>query len=175
MRVTVVVGNPKRQSRTLSVATAVADAVAAPGDERLVVDLADSCAALLDWGSVEVQELSARVAASQLLVVASPTFKATYAGLLKVFLDRYATDGLAGVVAVPVMTGAGAGHALAPDTHLRPLLVELGASVPTRSVYVTEDQLPVLGDVVAAWSAGARPVLDRILARADRRATGPSS
>ena len=39
-------------------------------------------------------------------MLASPTFKATYTGVLKLFLDKVPTDGLAGVAAVPVMMGA---------------------------------------------------------------------
>jgi FMN reductase len=66
--------------------------------------------------------------------VASPTYKATYPGLLKSFLDWFSTTGLAGVTVVPVMVGAAAQHALAVKTHLRPLLVELGATVPTRGL-----------------------------------------
>jgi FMN reductase len=56
----------------------------------------------------------ARVAASRLLVVASPTYKATCTGLLKAFLDRFPHQGLAGVTAVPLMLGASHAHALAP-------------------------------------------------------------
>jgi flavin reductase like protein len=51
-------------------------------------------------------------AASQLAVFARPTFKATYSGLLKLFLEQFDSGtGLAGVVAVPVMLGAGSVHA----------------------------------------------------------------
>jgi FMN reductase len=83
--------------------------------------------------------------------------------MLKAFFDRYGSNGLAGVTAVPVMTGAWAGHLLAAEVHLRPLLVELGASVPTRALYVTEPQLPELGTVVAAWAETAIPQLRRAL------------
>jgi FMN reductase len=72
------------------------------------------------------------------VVVASPTYKAAYTGLLKVFLDRFPSDGLAGVVAVPLMLGAGPAHALAPEHTLRPVLVELGATVPTRGLYLID-------------------------------------
>jgi len=38
--------------------------------------------------------------------------KASYTGMLKAFFDRYGNNGLAGVTAVPVMTGAWAETAL---------------------------------------------------------------
>jgi FMN reductase len=162
MRIAVVVGNPKAGSRTLTVAAAVGDAIAAglPSDTGITtVDLADVAGQLFDWGSAEVSALTASVAAADVVVVASPTYKATYTGLLKAFLDRYDTNGLAGVTAVAVMVGAAPIHALAPELHLRPLLVELGASVPSRSLYVMESQLDDLDGVVAAWAAVAVPLV----------------
>ena len=108
--------------------------------------------------------LLAAVSASDLLIVASPTYKASYTGLLKSFFDRYDSSALAGAVAVAVMTGASPVHALAPEVHLRPLLVELGASVPARALYVTESQFEDLDPVIEAWAEAARPQIARALA-----------
>jgi FMN reductase len=166
MKTSIVVGNPKSGSRTLGVAVAVADSLTgnnnAPGD-RLIVDLADVAAELFDPESATVKEQLEEVASSDLVVVASPTYKATYTGLLKAFFDRYANDALARTVCVPVMTGAAPIHALAPEVHLRPLLVELGASTPTRGLYVTEQQFDVLDQVITAWAVSAHPRIDRAL------------
>ena len=162
----VVVGNPKAESRTLRVALAVAEVVAEQLEEtsaRLVIDLAGVAAELFDPESQKVNELLAGVAASDLVIVASPTFKATYTGLLKSFFDRYASNPLAKSVAVAVMTGAAPIHALAPEVHLRPLLVELGASSPTRGLYVTEQQFADLDQVIRAWAEVASPLLSRAL------------
>jgi FMN reductase len=166
MSMAVVVGNPKANSRTLRVALAVADAVAAQlndRSDRLVVDLADVAAELFDPESTTVQGLLDRVASSDLVILASPTFKATYTGLLKSFFDRYGSNALNRVVGIAVMTGAGPIHALAPEVHLRPLLVELGASTPTRSLYVTEQQFDDLNAVIGPWSETAGPLLARAL------------
>ena len=61
--------------------------------------------------AAELSRLTAEVAAADIAVFASPTYKAAYTGLLKAFLDRYGSNGLAGTIAVPVMTGGWAGHA----------------------------------------------------------------
>ncbi|HWS37132.1 MAG TPA: NAD(P)H-dependent oxidoreductase [Actinoplanes sp.] len=151
MRIAIVVGNPKPRSRTLEVARAVAAVL--PGDVVETVDLADHAERLFTWGDPVLDELTAAVAAADLLVVASPTYKATYTGMLKAFLDRYPTNGLAGVVAVPVMTGAAPDHALAVEAYLRPLLVELGASVPARGLYVVMSRMAELAEITAAWAA----------------------
>jgi len=168
MKIAVVVGNPKADSRTLHVAIAVARFLANPPPseepvEPLIVDLADVAPELFDFESTRIKELLAGVASSDLLIVASPTYKATYTGLLKVFLDRYGNDGLAGTVAIAVMTGAAPVHALAPEVHLRPLLVELGASTPARGLYVTEPQFDDLDPIIAAWAVKAKPLIDRAL------------
>jgi FMN reductase len=78
------------------------------------------------------------VRAADVAVVASPTYKATYTGLLKLFLDQVPTGDLAGVVAVPLMLGGGPTHFLAPELLLKPVLVELGATAPTRGLYLME-------------------------------------
>jgi len=50
-------------------------------------------------------------------------------------------------------------HALAPEVHLRPLLVELGASVPSRGLYVLDSALDELDSIVGAWGETALPLL----------------
>jgi FMN reductase len=166
-RIGVVVGNPKPQSRTLDVAVAVLRAAAEAGGvvagDELVVDLAGVGPEVLDWSSERVRGLVDAVAGCSLLVVASPTFKASYTGLLKGFLDWFGTTGLSGAVTVPVMVGAGPTHALAVEVHLRPVLVEIGATLPTRGLYVTEAELPRLDEVIGAWLEQAAPALRRAL------------
>jgi FMN reductase len=163
----IVVGNPKARSRTLTVAEEVlhqlGDCLGPGRAEPLTVDLAGHTAEIFDWGSATMQALTAEVAQCRLLVVASPTYKATYTGLLKAFLDRYGNDGLRGVVAVPVMVGAAPVHYLAPEVYLRPLLVELGATVPSRALYVMEPDIARLPEVVAKWAATARPLISAAL------------
>ena len=87
-RTAAVVGNPKPNSRTLA-ATIHLTRELSGHDPDLVVDLTTLGAALLDWTSVEVAELVARVGHADLVVVGSPTYKGAYTGLLKLFLDRF--------------------------------------------------------------------------------------
>jgi FMN reductase len=167
MRIAVVTGNPKPASRTQGVALAVADALAAalspePGP-HLIIDLAEHAPSLFDWSDAELSRLTAEVAAADIAIFASPTYKAAYTGMLKAFLDRYGSNGLAGTVAVPVMTGGWPGHLLAVEVHLRPVLVELGATVPARGLYVTEPEFAGLDASVAKWAEPAIPLIRRAL------------
>ncbi|GAA5153969.1 NAD(P)H-dependent oxidoreductase [Nocardioides marinquilinus] len=168
-RTAVVVGNPKPASRTLVAAVHVARELTG-AEPDLVVDLATVGPGLLVQDDAAVRELVAQVAAADLVVAASPTYKATYTGLLKLFLDRFAPDygtGLTGL-AVPLMLGAGPGHALAPELTLRPVLTEIGATVPVPGLFVLDaaHDDPTAYD---AWLARARPVVSALLDA--RRAT----
>jgi FMN reductase len=167
MTFSVVVGNPKAASRTLSVALVAAHALerrVAGVESPIVIDLADVAGELFEPQSKKVIDLLATVADSDLLLVASPTYKASYTGLLKSFFDRYASNALAHSVAVALMTGAAPTHALAVDVHLRPLLVELGASLPTRSLYVVEQQFDALDSAIDPWADAAAPLIAGALA-----------
>lgn len=169
-RVAVVVGNPKLQSRTLHAATYVATQLAGHEPDT-VLDLAELGPRLLDWHDPVVVDLVAEVGRADLVVVASPTYKGTYTGLLKLFLDRFASGSPGGLtgLAVPLMLGAGPGHALAPELSLRPVLTEIGATVPTRGLYVV-DSAHDDPSAYAHWLELARPIVTAFLAsRLDNR------
>lgn len=152
MKVVVVVGNPKPRSRTGAAAVAFAREID-PSCEIEVVDLADLGASLLQWGDADVDRAKRLVAGSDLAIFASPTYKGSYTGLLKLFLDQIASgNGLEGVVAIPFMVGGSPGHQMAPEVFLKPVLVELGAICPTPAVYVTEAALGRDG-MTEAWLA----------------------
>ena len=150
-----VVGNPKPRSRTRAAAELVVERLTgAPPD--VVVDVVDLGPGLLGWGDAAVGEAVEALTTAEVAVVASPTYKATYTGLLKLFLDHVGTGDLAGVVAVPLMLGGGPTHALAPELLLKPVLVELGATAPTKGLYLMEK---VWDDPAALdpWLLTARP------------------
>jgi FMN reductase len=137
MNVAVVVGNPKPRSRTLEAATRLA-ARLGDGPSELIIDVAELGPGLLGSGDEHVAKAVARVQSAGAVVVASPTYKASYTGILKLFLDQFATGSLAGVVAFPVMLGGAWLHSLAPEVFLRPVLVELGATCPMRGLYLLD-------------------------------------
>jgi FMN reductase len=163
MSITIVVGNPSANSRTRQVALEVAqrlsEAVGSP--VGTCVDLADHASSLFDWKDPVVGALSDLVRQSRYVVVATPTYKGTYTGLLKAFLDRFDADELTGVVAIPVMTMGSPAHSLAVDVFLRPLLVELGLSLPTRGVVLQMSRYETRESEISAWAETQLPLLDR--------------
>jgi FMN reductase len=146
----VLVGNPRPASRTLGAALALRDAVqrVVGGIETglvvetgPVVDAAELAQQVFAPGATDVKAALTALTATNVLVVASPTYKATYTGLLKAVLDQAPGGALKGIVALPLMVAAADKHALAVDLHLRPVLVELGATVPGPGVFVNEARL----------------------------------
>ena len=132
-------------------------------DDVLVIDLADLGGQLLEWGNTNVKQLKAIVLGAQALVAASPTYKASYTGLLKTFLDQFERDELEGLTTIAVMTGASPAHSLVVETQLKPVLVEIGASLPTRGVYLAGSQIDDPGPHLAEWYTMARRPLERIV------------
>lgn len=164
--ITILVGNPQPGSRTRAVAEELAGQLAARHDVEVAetIELADHGAALFTIPDATIDALTQRVAATDLLIVASPTYKASYTGLLKAFLDRYGTRGLAGVSAIPIFTIGSPAHTLAVEVTLRPLLVELGASVPTSGIAFPASDFERRGEIVGAWIEREAAVLGRLLA-----------
>ncbi len=169
MKVTIVVGNPKLRSRTRRIAEMVVEQLFGKAAVDLaVIDLAEHIDSLFVWPSDKMAMLNARVAESDLIVAASPTYKATYTGMLKAFLDRFPASGLRGTVAIGVMTGSGLGHSMAPAVNLDPLLAELGAIVPFRGLYFDTGQIDQIEHLVKGALDDAASGLNSLRLVADR-------
>ena len=161
LQIVTVVGNPRPESRTHALARTLADELAAVLPEATVsaVDLAVLGPRVLDPADEAAAAAVKEVLAADVLVIASPTYKATYSGLLKAFLDRLGTGSLAGKTAVPILLGGAPNHLLAVDVHFTPLLLELGATVPARGLFVLESEVPDFGGFAAQWAASHAPAL----------------
>ena len=132
---------------------AVIAAARAEADHE-VVDLSGlACRLLLPRASAAVEDAVERVLGADVLLVASPVYKGSYTGLLKVFLDRLGYRALSSVTALPLLVMKHPEHALAVEVHLRPLLVELGATVPTPGLAVLESDLGRLDQVLLPWAS----------------------
>jgi FMN reductase len=90
---------------------------------------------------------------ADVLVVATPTYKGSYTGVLKVLLDQLPAQALAGKRAVPVVTAGVAPQAAAAEALLRQLLTELGADV-AEGLPVVEADLPDSAAIAEKYAAG---------------------
>jgi len=149
--VVAIVGNQRPDSRTLKLASGIADGLAS--------QLGDTPAVVIDLVNLPLQngyfspELNELVRTAQVVIAASPTVMGSYSGLLKLFLDGLPEAALLGKTGIPLMIARQARHALAADVHLRPALLELGATCSTPSLVALESELASLGadGLVIAW------------------------
>jgi FMN reductase len=139
----VLVGNPRPASRTSQAALTLREALAAAlgvPAEGPVVDAA-TLAPVVFTEPDTVKAALETLGRAAFLVVATPTYKAAYTGLLKAVLDQAPSGWLRGKVVVPLQVAASDRHALAVEVHLRPVLTELGALVP-QALFLNENALP---------------------------------
>ncbi|MBY8870284.1 NAD(P)H-dependent oxidoreductase [Micromonospora sp. PLK6-60] len=158
--VVVLVGNPRAGSRTRGVAEAVTaallDRLGGPPGPVQVLELAEIVGVSFGpepaYGARSGPDPFTAVRSARLLVVATPAYKGSFTGLLKVFLDQFGHRELAEVTAVPVAVAAAPPHADAAAAALRDVLVELGAQVPAPPLAVLESRLADADEIATQWA-----------------------
>jgi FMN reductase len=152
--IVVLVGNPRAGSRTAELAATVAERVR-PGEGFDVLELSELVGVSFGpepaYGAKDGVDPFETVRSARLLIVATPAYKGSYTGLLKVFLDQFGHRELENVTAVPVAVAASPSHALAAASALSDVLVELGARV-TPSLAIPESRLADSAEIAARWA-----------------------
>jgi FMN reductase len=168
-----IVGNPRPESRTHGLARVLASELAATLDATTgeEVDLAALGPKVLDYDDPLAAAAARRAVEADVLVISSPTYKASYSGLLKAFLDRIGTGALAGAAAIPLILGGATDHKLAVNVHFTPLLIELGAVVPAGGLFVLEADVETFPSFAARWAGERRELFAGAIAARRARAT----
>jgi FMN reductase len=162
--VVVLVGNPAPASRTSAVAKVVAEGLAGKAGESLtVVELAELGAGLLSSEDECVFRAQELVAGARLLVVATPVYKASFSGVLKVFLEGLEPTALESTVVVPVVVSASSAHGALADLQLRIVLQAVGGLLPVPSFLLEEHHFDHLPQYVAAWRQRFGPVVGAVV------------
>ena len=137
-------GSPSTGSRTLLLAQQVNARLAAEGFEVGLINVRDLPAEELISAQVDsprLREAVGLVERAQALVVATPVYKAAYAGVLKTFLDLLPQFALGGKTVLPLATGGSPAHVLSIDYALRPVLAALNARHVTNGYFFLDKQL----------------------------------
>jgi len=146
MSVLLIAGSPSERSRTAALLSAAGQRLAFRGaqvETLRVRDLPPQALLLADFGNPAVIRATAQVAEADIVVVATPVYKAAYSGVLKVFLDVLPQTALKGKTVLPLATGGSPHHMLALDYALRPVLQSLGAKHILPGIYATDSQVVV--------------------------------
>jgi len=132
---------PGRLLKALTTIVAAAQA-ADPTLETDLVNLADVRIAFADGRAPDsynddTAAVINRVASADIIVLASPVYRASFTGALKNLLDHLPVEALAGKPCGIVAMGATAHHFLGVEWHLRDVLTWFGAMVAPTAVYLT--------------------------------------
>jgi FMN reductase len=134
-------GSPRTPSKSKTLAELMLRALARGGCETGMVDVSELPAEALvaRATATEVDAAIAAVGQAQIVVAASPTYRALYTGVMKALFDLMPPAHLARKICVPVQTGASPAHFLTIEYGMRPLFASL-EGVPIAGVYATDDQ-----------------------------------
>ena len=164
MKIVSISGSPSLRSRSGWLLQLAQTRLEGTGDTSRLIAVRELPAAPLlhaDAHNASIRAALDEVRDADLLLVATPIYKAAYSGLLKLFLDLLPTDGLRGKTVLPLATGGSLAHLLALDYALKPVLSALGARDILDGVFATDAQL------VPHESGGYAPD-DALVERLDR-------
>lgn len=144
MSVLLIAGSPSEHSRTAALLNAAGQRLTFRGayvEQVRVRDLPAQALMLADFAHPALVNAAAQLADADIVVVATPVYKAAYSGVLKVFLDLLPQNALKGKTVLPLATGGSPHHMLALDYALRPVLQSLGAKHILPGIYATDAQV----------------------------------
>jgi FMN reductase len=170
-RVVAISGSQGADSKTRRLVAAMAQEVAkTPGWQAEVYDLT-RIGSLLGGAQArtnavfELDQIWTAIETCDALIVGSPTYKASYAGLLKHLFDLLDMKALQGRPVAVAATARAPGHALMIEHQMKPLFAFFGAAVAPTGIFALdadfgEDLSPALTSRVAQAAAELRALVD---------------
>lgn len=140
----IVSGSPSESSKTEMVSEYVARQLAGVGrrvHHLRVRTLPAGAVLTADLAHPAIVDAVEQVARADGVVLATPTYKASYSGLLKTFLDLLPQYGLANKAVLPLATGGSAAHVLVLDYALRPVVQSMAARHVVQGVFVLDSHI----------------------------------
>ena len=145
MQLVAISGSPSARSRSAWLLQLAQTRLEARLRQATTIAVRDLPAQALLAGDTQQPAIDTALRALQradVVLVATPIYKAAYSGLLKSFLDLLPSDALRGKSVLPLATGGSAAHMLALEYALKPVLSALGARDILDGVFATDAQLP---------------------------------
>lgn len=153
-QIALISGSPAKISRSALLLDEAGRRLARAGHQLLRIEVRElPPAALLaaDANNEAIARCLAGVTASDAVLIATPVYKASYSGLLKIFLDLLPQKALDGKPVLPIATGGSLAHLLSLDYALKPVLAALGAAHTLPNIFGTDQ------DIVKAEDGSYRP------------------
>lgn len=175
MHIVGISGNLGRPSRTRTLVSAIlADAAARRIGTTDVLDLVDAGPDLgvtlaRDDAPGTLDQVLTAIETADVLVAASPIYKASYTGLFKHLFDLIDPKALEGHQVLLAATAGSQRHALAIEHQMRPLFAFFGANVLPLSLFAVNDDFVGEHDLTAQLRARISRAVDQIAAIPARR------
>ena len=114
----------------------------APAEVIDIAEIAVTLGSTVSYGNfpAELAEIYKKVQEADLLVIASPVYKASYTGLLKHFFDLLDPKALVGKVAILAATGGSDQHAMVVDYQLRTLASFFNVYTAPTAIYAKDSE-----------------------------------
>lgn len=141
-RIVAIAGSLSSQSTTAKIAEVALEGLSLLGRTSLVRLNEIPSAALFAGDRHDpafVRALSA-VEEADGVVLATPIYKASMSGLMKLFLDHLPQYGFAGKTVWPIATGGSLAHTLALDYGVRPILQSMGPRLIIQSCFIAPEE-----------------------------------
>ncbi len=167
MSILVITGSPSASSRTARLADILTERLTKLDKSSSLLSLRSLPAeALVHARSDEpaIARAIEQVAAARGIVFATPVYKASYSGLLKIFIDILPQFGLRHKVVLPLATGGSMAHVLSIDYALRPVLSSLDPLHVVGGLFVLDKQIEVGADGSVSLDAEVSAKLDLAIA-----------
>ena len=138
---TAILGSPFSGSSSEKIVSLILDRLSPDHWTSTVVDLSEVPAdnLLLRSEGPALRQALDKTTEADLIIPASPTYRATYTGLLKVFFDLMPPESLLGSYVLPVQTGGSPHHSLSIEYGMVPMIRSLGGLVLANSLYTWSD------------------------------------
>jgi FMN reductase len=150
-----ITASPSRTSRSQALAER-ALALAAEAHLRIgLISVRELPAVELVAGDTTAPAIAAavrQIGEARAIVVITPIYKAAYTGLLKLFLDLLPAGAFAHKAVLPIALAASAGHALALEHALKPVLASLSPRLILPGLFALDGDVEANERFVAAVS-----------------------
>nr|BFD86413.1 NADPH-dependent FMN reductase [Streptomyces sp. Xyl84] len=159
-------GSPSASSRTHRLLRHLDQRLVDQGHDVIPLDVrAVPAEALLgaDPRHPAIVEAAGLFARADGVVVGTPVYKASYAGVLKALLDLLPQYALTGKTVLPLATGGSVAHVLAIDYALRPVLTSMGAAHVVQGWFTLDKDITVREDGTLTVAPGAGEALTQVV------------
>lgn len=177
-RAIIISGSPSKSSRLTGLTDCCQAALLDRGITAEVlypIDLPAERLLQADFANTAIMEAVAKVEQADAVILASPVYKASYSGVLKLFLDMLPQKGLQHKIMLPLFIGGSLAHLLAMNYALKPVVSALGGTTMLQGVYAVDKWITRLetGDYELAEELRSRinEAVDAVRLELDCRST----